>query len=652
MTAELSSHNPYPGPRPFEREEQNLFFGRDREVSELLSLIIAHRVVLLYAQSGAGKTSLLHAGIMPSLTGEGFAVQPVARVRGLIPEGIALREIPNVYVFNTLLGWIDDKTEPRSLASMAVAAFLREREPLTDEQGEPLPRVAIFDQFEELFAFYPERWREREGFFRQVAEALDADPLLRVLFVMREDYLASLDPYVDLLPERLRTRYRLERLRSPAACLAVEGPLRGTGRSFAEGVASRLVQELLEIRVEGATGEMVEAAGEYVEPVQLQVVCQNLWRELPPGTTVLTSDHLRTFGDVDEALRGFYERAVKTVVLETGVTEEELRNWFDHQLITTAGTRGTVFRGRERTGGIPNTAVDALENQHLIRGELRAGAHWYELTHDRLIEPIQTSNEALRRRVRAARVRRRVARLSSWLLGLSLLLIVMAGLVIYAFQQRNIAIRMQEEARAHLAAVEKARAAAVAAREMAEQQTRLATARELAAAAIDNLHINPELSVSLALQAVSETYSIDTTVTTEAEEALHRAVQAARVQLTLSGHTREVRGVAFSPDGTRLATASLDGTAKVWDATSGQELLTLSIVRGWLGIQSQPVTPDLAKKFGVQEGIGALVQEVFEGTPADKAGMQPGDVIVEINGKEVHTPGIRMMAGLLPGSSA
>src|SRR5207245_9898094 len=152
-----------------------------------------------------------------------------------------------------------------------------------------------------------------------------------------------------------------------------------------------------------------------------------------------------------------------------------------------------------------------------------------------------------RRRVRAAQVRRRVARLSSWLIGLFLLLIVMTGLVIYAFQQRDAATRAQVEAEA-------ARRMAEAERNRAEQKARIVTARELAAAAVavDNLSLDPERSVLLALQAVSETYSVDTTVTTGAEDALHRAVQASRVQLALSAHIEGVQSVAFSPDGKRL----------------------------------------------------------------------------------------------------
>ena len=471
------------------------------------------------------------------------------------------------------------------MTSTSIPAFLKERGHSTDEQGLPLPSVAIFDQFEELFAFYPERWREREGFFLQVAEALETDPLLRVLFIIREDYLAHIDPYAGLLPEGLRTRFRLERLRSDAACLAVERPLQGTGRAFAAVVASTLVQELVGIRVESTAGEAVEAAGEYVEPVQLQVVCQNLWLELPPEATLITTDHLRTFGDVDEALKAFYERAVQRVVEETAVTEGELRSWFDQQLITAAGTRGTVYRGRERTGGLPNAAVDAMENQHLIRAELRAGGRWYELTHDRFINPIQKSNaawrlhertEAQQRQIEAARQRaeeqerqaeeqrreaRRLRRLSTTLVVVSLLAVGAAGVAVWGWKVADAERRRAEQhaslAATRLAEADKARAEAVDAQKMAEaergraeQTARLATARELSAAATENVNREPERSVLLAMQAVSETYAVDQTVTPEAEEALHRAVQAARVQLTLSGHTGRVFSVAFSPDGT------------------------------------------------------------------------------------------------------
>jgi WD40 repeat protein len=109
----------------------------------------------------------------------------------------------------------------------------------------------------------------------------------------------------------------------------------------------------------------------------------------------------------------------------------------------------------------------------------------------------------------------------------------------------------------------------------AQTASRIATSREFAAAALSNLNVDPERSILLALQAVSTTYSVDQTVLPEAEDALHRAVLASRARLTLSGHTAQLVTVAYSPDGTRLATASQDGTAKVWDAITGKLLLTL-----------------------------------------------------------------------------
>jgi len=62
------------------------------------------------------------------------------------------------------------------------------------------------------------------------------------------------------------------------------------------------------------------------------------------------------------------------------------------------------------------------------------------------------------------------------------------------------------------------------------------------------------------------------------------------------------------------------------------------VVRGWLGVSIQELTPDLAKEFGVSETAGALVADVMEDSPASKAGFERGDVITELDGKPVRDP--------------
>ncbi len=78
------------GPRAFEESERELFFGRDLETRQLAALVIAQRVVVLYSPSGAGKTSLLQAGLIPLLGRQKrLVVLPVGRVVGSDP-GTAL----------------------------------------------------------------------------------------------------------------------------------------------------------------------------------------------------------------------------------------------------------------------------------------------------------------------------------------------------------------------------------------------------------------------------------------------------------------------------------------------------------------------------------------------------------------------------------
>lgn len=61
-----------------------------------------------------------------------------------------------------------------------------------------------------------------------------------------------------------------------------------------------------------------------------------------------------------------------------------------------------------------------------------------------------------------------------------------------------------------------------------------------------------------------------------------------------------------------------------------------TVTRGWLGVSIQDLSPDLAKYYGVKDGKGALVGEVFKGDPADKAGIRPKDVITEVDGEKIE----------------
>ncbi len=86
----------------------------------------------------------------------------------------------------------------------------------------------------------------------------------------------------------------------------------------------------------------------------------------------------------------------------------------------------------------------------------------------------------------------------------------------------------------------------------------------------------------------------------------------------------------------------------------GQLIANGKVVRGWLGVGIQPLTAELATKFGVSESEGVLVNEVFDKDPAAKAGIQPGDIITKVDGKTVDTPNrlSRLIASIEPGINA
>ena len=85
-----------------------------------------------------------------------------------------------------------------------------------------------------------------------------------------------------------------------------------------------------------------------------------------------------------------------------------------------------------------------------------------------------------------------------------------------------------------------------------------------------------------------------------------------------------------------------------------QIIRTGMVTRGWIGVEVQEITPELAESFGLPDGRGALIAGVVRGAPADRAGIRPGDVLLAVEGREVHDAQSMLdaIAALRPGSNA
>jgi WD40 repeat protein len=391
----VARSNPYVGPRSFERGER--LYGRQRELRELIRLLVAERIVLCHSPSGAGKTSLIQAALIPELEQKRFHVLPIIRINQEPPREDALPETTNRYLLSALR--CIESAQPAGqqlslseLASRPLTTYLQE---CVRSASTLADTVLIFDQFEEILTVDPINLPAKQAFFDQLGAAL-YDGRIWALFSIREDYVASLDPFLAPIPTRLKTTYRLPLLDKENALKALQEPARRAGVSFTDTAAEKLADDLSRVRVQGIDGTTELQSGPYIEPVQLQVVCFRLWEQLTTDATTITEENVIRLGNVDSALADYYDERIGTIAQATGIAERSIRDWFDRQLITEDGIRAQVRRGPVESGGLDNAAVKALVDTHLVRAERQRGATWYELAHDRLIEPIRASNTAWR----------------------------------------------------------------------------------------------------------------------------------------------------------------------------------------------------------------------------------------------------------------
>lgn len=243
---------------------------------------------------------------------------------------------------------------------------------------------------------------------------------------------------------------------------------------------------------------------------------------------------------------------------------------------------GSLYRGANLAQALEWASTDqAPQGTYSEAGRINDLERAFLDASNELAEREQAEREAQRQRELAAanrlaemesRAAARLRRRALFLAGALAIAILMAGAAIFLGDRaRQSALTAQLNA----GAAEKAKGDADAQRLVADQQRRASFSRELAASAISNMDADPDQGLLLALQAVSTTLSVDGSWTTEAENALHRAVQAARTPLTLGINSADAVGAVFSPDGTRVATSSRINGVNIWDVSTGKELLSL-----------------------------------------------------------------------------
>ncbi len=353
-------NNPFVGPRPLTRD--NPIFGRDREIAELRHLLTAERFVLLLSPSGAGKSSLVNAGLIPELNSR-FDVWEPTRVNTPPPPGITT----NRYVWSTIHGWKGDGPETE-LASFVAARPRRQN------------ILLIFDQFEEILRLNPADNAGRTEFFRQLGELLQS-PSIWALLVLREDYLAPLLPWLSRLPTHFRSRFRLGFLSPPSAAEAMHCTAATGGRHFQPDALRQL------------TSRLADETG-VIEPMHLQVVCRRLWERMPDDDLSIDGVDIDQFAGVTTSLAEYYATSVAAIARQFQISERAIRDWFQKELITASQTRGQVQQGPECSGTLPTPVAEAFLQTHLIRVEPRRKDWWYELAHDRLLEPVFQSNDS------------------------------------------------------------------------------------------------------------------------------------------------------------------------------------------------------------------------------------------------------------------
>ena len=335
----------------YREEDSDLFFGRRHEIETLLADIVSARLVVLFAKTGTGKSSLIHAGVRPRLHKLGYQTlltrverDPVASLAGVL-RGAGL------------LG----TNEQKPCAEMLIDAVKSRNKPI----------VAFVDQFEEFFlsvsADAQDVLIKQVGILNRTGKSG-----VHLVFSLREDYLAEMDVFRDEIPTifQKESQLRLRPFTAEQASEAIGGPTRVAEPPFRyeDGLIDTIVKDLPQ-----EDGRIL--------PVGLQIVCDTLWAAATNG--VVTRDSYTRLGGAKGILAARVTEdigkldAPSLVALEKMIPHLRTEDWTKQP---------RTLSELQSLTGIDSTALsvvtEALVQLHLLRKDQHESATVVEWVSD------------------------------------------------------------------------------------------------------------------------------------------------------------------------------------------------------------------------------------------------------------------------------